>query len=82
VYNKHIKYKGAYIMRVNINISDDLLKQIDEKAKSLYVSRSAYITLALVQKLQSDSVIDTMPTLVEIAKHSQTVQAEQLKLED
>lgn len=69
-------------MRVNINISDDLLKQIDEKAKSLYVSRSAYITLALVQKLQSDSVIDTMPTLVEIAKHSQTVQAEQLKLED
>lgn len=69
-------------MRVNINISDDLLNQIDEKAKSLYVSRSAYITLALVQKLQSDSVIDTMPTLVEIAKHSQTVQAEQLKLED
>ena len=69
-------------MRVNINISDDLLKQIDEKAKSLYVSRSAYITLALVQKLQSDSVIDTMPTLVEMAKHSQTVQAEQLKLED
>ena len=69
-------------MRVNINISDDLLKQIDEKAKSLYVSRSAYITLALVQKLQSDSVIDTMPTLVEIAKHSHTVQAEQLKLED
>ena len=72
-------------MRVNINISDDLLKQIDEKAKSLFVSRSAYITLALVQKLQSDSVIDTMPTLVDLAKKAQateTVQAEQLKLED
>ena len=76
---------GANNMRVNINISDDLLKQIDEKAKSLFVSRSAYITLALVQKLQSDSVIDTMPTLVDLAKKAQateTVQAEQLKLED
>ena len=77
---------GANNMRVNINISDDLLKQIDEKAKSLFVSRSAYITLALVQKLQSDSVIDSMPTLVDLAKKAQatdtTVQAEQLKLED
>ena len=74
-------------MRVNINISDDLLKQIDEKAKSLFVSRSAYITLALVQKLQSDSVIDTMPSLVAMAKQAQATdlqngQAEQLKLEE
>ena len=74
-------------MRININISDDLLKQIDEKAKALFVSRSAYITLALVQKMQNDSVLDTMPSLVKMAQQAQNgdvsyISSEQLSIDD
>lgn len=30
-------------MRVNVNIDDDFLKEIDESAKKLHLSRSAFI---------------------------------------
>lgn len=51
-------------MRLSINLSEDLVKQIDEKAKELYISRSAFIATALSQKLQNDKVLDTMPNLM------------------
>lgn len=55
-------------MRININLSEELLKQIDEKAKSLYISRSAYIATALVQKMQSDKMMDNMPEMMKTMK--------------
>lgn len=51
-------------MRVSINISDELLEKIDERAKKLYISRSAYISTALSQKLQADDMFDAMPQLL------------------
>ena len=33
-------------MRCNVNIDEQLVKEIDEKAKSLHLSRSAYISMA------------------------------------
>lgn len=33
-------------MRVNVNIDDDFLKEIDESAKKLHLSRSAFICLS------------------------------------
>ena len=45
-------------MRLGINLPDELVAQIDERAKSLYISRSAYIATALSQKLQSDKMLD------------------------
>lgn len=57
-------------MRININLSEELLKQIDEKAKSLYISRSAYIATALVQKMQSDKMMDNMPELMKTMKEA------------
>lgn len=50
-------------MRLNINISEDLLALVDERAKSLYVSRSAYIAMALVQKMKSDDVLAKRPAV-------------------
>lgn len=57
-------------MRININLSEELLKQIDERAKALYISRSAYIATALSQKLQSDKMLDNMPELMQIMKEA------------
>ena len=55
-------------MRININISEELLAQIDEKAKALYISRSAYIATALSQKLQNDKLMDSMPEMLKTMK--------------
>lgn len=55
-------------MRININISEDLLNQIDEKAKALFISRSAYIATALNQKLQNDKLMDSMPEMLQTMK--------------
>lgn len=52
-------------MRVNINISEELCRQVDERAKAMFVSRSAYISTALAQKMQAD---DAMKMLPEMAK--------------
>lgn len=53
-------------MRVNINIDEDLLKKIDKKAKSLSMSRSAYISLSCSQYLKSDDLLQAIPDLMAI----------------
>lgn len=57
-------------MRININISEELLAQIDEKAKALYISRSAYIATALSQKLQSDKLMGNIPEIMQTMKEA------------
>ena len=42
---------------------DELVSQIDEVAKRLGVSRSAYIVLSMSQRIQSDLAIRSMPDL-------------------
>jgi metal-responsive CopG/Arc/MetJ family transcriptional regulator len=56
-------------MRVNINISEDLCKKVDERAKAMFISRSAYISTALAQKMQTDDAMNMLP---EMAKTMQT----------
>lgn len=56
---------GIVHMRVNINMSEDLVKKIDEKAKALYLSRSAYISMAVSQKLQADELMKNLPILMQ-----------------
>lgn len=55
-------------MRLSINLSEDLVKQIDEKAKALYISRSAFIATALSQKLQNDKLMVSMPEMLQTMK--------------
>lgn len=54
--------RGGY-MRVNMNIPDELVKHIDEQAKSLNISRSAYVVMTMSQKVQSDIILNSMPDL-------------------
>ena len=51
-------------MRINISLNEDLLKQIDVQAKKMNVSRSAYISNACSQKMQSDNFMNYLPGLV------------------
>ena len=41
-------------MKITINIPEELLKDVDTKAKSMYLSRSAYINMTLGQQLQKE----------------------------
>lgn len=50
-------------MRVNLIMPDDLVSQIDSQAKSLGVSRSAYMVMSLSQKIQSEQALKSMPEL-------------------
>ena len=51
-------------MRVNIAISEELLHRVDEAAKALSISRSAYISVALSTKIQQDSLMTDLPKLL------------------
>lgn len=50
--------------RISMNMPEDLLKQVDERAKDLYISRSAFITMAVSQKIQSDEMAKVLPDIV------------------
>ena len=51
-------------MKVTINVPDDLLCKVDGRAKEMYLSRSAFITMALNEKLHADAYMDMMPELM------------------
>lgn len=53
-------------MRLNITLADSLVKEVDEKAKVMYISRSAYIATALTEKLQKDKTMDNMPEMLRL----------------
>lgn len=52
-------------MRVNLNIPDELVAQIDAKAKSLFVNRTAWIIMALSEKLKQDDALISLPAVLE-----------------
>lgn len=49
--------------RFNINLDDKLLKSVDEKAKSLSITRTAYISIALSEKLRNDFAFEKIPEM-------------------
>lgn len=51
-------------VKITVTLSDDLLKKVDECASAMYISRSAYISTALVQKMQQDIAMEAMPELL------------------
>lgn len=47
-------------MNVNVNLQPELVKRVDERAKAMFLSRSAYISLALAHQLQSEEIADKL----------------------
>lgn len=58
-------------MRVNVNLSEELVKKIDERAKAMYISRSSYIAMALATKMQAEDMMSVLPELTKLAKEQQ-----------
>lgn len=62
-------------MRVNININEDLLRKVDEAADKLSISRSAYISAAVSQKLSQEQALESIPQLMEAVNALMTATA-------
>lgn len=65
-------------MRVSLYLSDDLVKQVDFAADSLHITRSAFISMAISQKLQSDAFITQLPDFIALVK-SQSEKIERMQ---
>lgn len=70
MYSVCITVRGGDCVRLSITMSDDLVKKIDERAKSMYISRSAYIATALTQKMQADDALLMLPELSKVMKEA------------
>ena len=50
--------------RVTFTIPFDLLNKLDEAAEAINLSRSAYIAVAVTEKMQKDEMMKQLPYLV------------------
>lgn len=53
------------LQRINMNLSDTLVKKIDSYAKDMGINRSAAISVLLSTQLQQQEALGTMKSLVE-----------------
>ena len=60
--------KGVFFMRVNVNIDEKFLPEIDRKAKQFHVSRSAYISMCVSRQIQMDDMTERLPDIVDNIK--------------
>lgn len=55
-------------MKVNVNIPDDVLSKTDLRVKQLGISRSAFITMTLSEKLMQSNLLEVLPEMLETMK--------------
>lgn len=48
----------------NVNIPEEVLEKTDKRAKALGISRSAFITMTLSEKLMQNDVIESIPEML------------------
>lgn len=58
-------------VRINVSLSEELLYEIDRRAKKLNLTRSAFIAMTASYKMQQDDLIEKLPQMVEAAKKIQ-----------
>ena len=51
-------------VRCNMCLDEDLIKRIDQKAESLSLSRSAYVSMVLTQNFQTEKMVESVPQLL------------------
>ena len=57
-------------MKINISLPDAVLKKADEKAGQLGLSRSAFIAMAISEKVRQDEMMDMLPQMIEQMKNA------------
>ncbi len=61
------------MMKVGININPDVLEEADKQAKSMGLSRSAYVSMCLANFNMQRKAMESMPTLNEMLKKIETM---------
>ena len=58
-------------MKVTINLPPEAIKLADEGAKALCLSRSAFIAVAITEKMRTDTLLRSIPQLLDELKEIQ-----------
>lgn len=53
------------LKRINLNLDEELLSQLDDYASKMHISRSSALSVLLSQFFQNQKAIQTMSNLVE-----------------
>ena len=56
------------MVKININIPEEILEKTDKRAKQLGISRTAFITMTISEKLMQNDLMDNLPTMMETIK--------------
>ena len=51
-------------MKVGISLKESVVEKIDKKAEEMGVSRSAYISMAIAEKMKQDDVVESLPEML------------------
>lgn len=53
-------------MQISINVKDELLKEVNQRSKDMGLSRSAYINLAIADKIKADNLQDHKNDVIDL----------------
>lgn len=53
-------------VRLNLNLSDDLAKSLEERCNELSITKTAYINMAIAKQLESEKLVKNVPELMTI----------------
>ncbi len=67
-------------MRLHLNMSDNLVKEVDKQAEQLYMTRSAFITMCVVNRLQSDKVMNSVELITRAVDEFKNMSDEQRQI--
>lgn len=59
-------YGGDNMKRLNVNVSDELMEQIDKCAKKTGINRSAWCQMSLAQAVQMSDLTKNIRELTEV----------------
>lgn len=60
-------------MKIGISLKDEVVKVIDAKAAKMGISRSAFIAMAISEKMRQDDVLDNMPEILNTLRNMKTL---------
>lgn len=69
-------------MRISVSLTDELLRQVDEAANNLNINRSAYIAIAIQEKIKNDNIATNLPKITELMQQAMVRQAKNLDTSD
>lgn len=51
--------------KITMNISDEILEKTDKRASQLGITRTAFITMTISEKLMQSDALESLPEMIE-----------------